>query len=300
MTRDEAEEFTQALGQVFGGGWRLILHAQREGIPDALGLSVPEWVETRLGGYVRLSLSERREAAKELTSPPEDGGHGMTHREAADVLGVSHPTITRDVNPPAGTNEPAEPFDEWPDLPEDEEPGSFEPPEEQAKTTRDLLAQSDENEWYTPRRFTAAAATVLGGIDLDPASSEAANEIVGAGRYYTIHDNGLNQPWKGTVWLNPPYGGENRLFVERLIREYEAGNVTAAVTLINCHPAETAWFQRLFDYTICFVRGRIDFTGPARDRASTSTHGSACAYLGPDWQAFAAEFSRFGAVVRRV
>ena len=54
MTRDDAEDYTVALGQVFSGGWRLILHAQKQGIPQALGMTTQDWVRDRLGGYVRM------------------------------------------------------------------------------------------------------------------------------------------------------------------------------------------------------------------------------------------------------
>ena len=43
-------------------------------------------------------------------------------------------------------------------------------------------------------------------IDVDPASSEAANKIVRASTYYTIEDEGLSKSWSGRVWMNPPYG----------------------------------------------------------------------------------------------
>lgn len=168
------------------------------------------------------------------------------------------------------------------------------------KTTRELLAQSDQNDWRTPRKYLDAARIVLGKIDLDPASSKEANATVRAAKFYTEEDNGLEKPWNGTVWLNPPYGGEARLFVERLLREYQVGNVTAALLLVNSHPTETKWFQDLFNYSICFIRGRIDFGGPSREVSSTSTHGSAIAYLGDDIDKFKEAFSEFGSVVRKL
>ena len=64
---------------------------------------------------------------------------------------------------------------------------------------------SGENEWYTPFNIIESARVVMGSIDLDPASSESANNIVKATKYYTKEDNGLEQSWFGNIWLNPPY-----------------------------------------------------------------------------------------------
>lgn len=296
ISAGDAEEYTQALGQVVAGGWRQIALAERLGVPDALGFeSLRDWVEARIGGYIRLSIPERREAVAELAA------EGMPGQEIAEVLGVDPATVSRDLH---ADDEIADASEEEP-LPAEAlvDDSEVEPEiadaSEDTKSTRELLAQSDQNDWRTPRKYLDAARAVLGGIDLDPATSIEANETVQATEFFTEDDDGLQQPWKGSVWLNPPYGGQARLFIDRLIKEYEVGNVTAACALVNSHPTETKWFQELFRYTICFIRGRIDFGGPSRPVSSTSTHGSAIVYLGDDVKAFHKHFSQFGSVVRR-
>lgn len=65
---------------------------------------------------------------------------------------------------------------------------------------------SESNEHFTPPDIIAAARTVMGDIDLDPASSAVANTVVRAARYYTADEGGHLQKWQGRVFLNPPGG----------------------------------------------------------------------------------------------
>ena len=59
----------------------------------------------------------------------------------------------------------------------------------------------EDFEWITNRDLIDSAHYVMGGIDLDPASSKVANEYVGAKEFYTIKDDGLNeQDWHGNVY----------------------------------------------------------------------------------------------------
>lgn len=97
MKSEDAEEYTQALGQVVAGGWRQIALGQRLGVPKALGLEVDEWVKQRLGGYVRLSVEERKAAAFELKD------QGYSTREIGAVLGAGKSTAARDLSAPDGT-----------------------------------------------------------------------------------------------------------------------------------------------------------------------------------------------------
>lgn len=167
------------------------------------------------------------------------------------------------------------------------------------KGSSQLIQQSTENEWYTPTVYVETARRVLGGFDLDPASSHAANEVIKATHIYTADDNGLQHPWRGRLWLNPPYGDLPGQFIAKLIDEHNASNVSEAVALVNAHCTDTGWFQPLWDHTLCFTDHRIDFESAGREKTSTSTHGSVFAYLGPNPQKFADAFSVFGSVVRR-
>jgi hypothetical protein len=68
------------------------------------------------------------------------------------------------------------------------------------------IVSYSENDFISPPELVAATAAFFGGsIDLDPASSESANSVVQADRFFTWRENGLNQPWKAdSVFLYPP------------------------------------------------------------------------------------------------
>jgi N6-adenosine-specific RNA methylase IME4 len=91
MRKEDAEEFTQSLGQIVGGSWRQIALAKRLGVPQALGLSVDQWVTQRLGGYVKMNVEDRRKAVSELAAS------GESTRSIADVVGTSKSTVADDL-----------------------------------------------------------------------------------------------------------------------------------------------------------------------------------------------------------
>lgn len=161
------------------------------------------------------------------------------------------------------------------------------------------LKESVHVDWYTPAPYIEAARDVLGGIDLDPASSPMANETVGASRYYTEDDNGLIREWLGRVWLNPPYGSGSGLFTTKLVEEYQATRTTAAILLLNAYGFDSHWFQPLWDHPICFTNHRVQFTSPARETGGPA-NANLFVYLGPDKDRFLSTFSQFGAIVERV
>lgn len=159
------------------------------------------------------------------------------------------------------------------------------------------LHSSESNEWYTPPEYLEAVRAVMGGIDLDPASSELANQNVKAATYFTSEDDGLQHDWPGKVFCNPPYGGLQADFTAHLLGQYAKKITTEAILLVNSNSTETEWFSPLWSLTLCFVQGRINYINPAGN-TSTSTHGSVFIYMGDNRHRFREIFSAFGPVVR--
>lgn len=157
--------------------------------------------------------------------------------------------------------------------------------------------ESESDEYYSPPNIVEASRSVLRVIDLDMASCAEANKIVRAARFYTIADDGLTQPLRGCVYCNPPYS-ETAPFVAKLIKDFKAGDIKAAILLVNAN-TDVGWFQQLYDYPLCFIEGRLDFSGPDGPTKHNGHSGSVVAYFGPDKAGFIREFSRFGTIVQR-
>jgi phage N-6-adenine-methyltransferase len=175
-------------------------------------------------------------------------------------------------------------------VPDDDEDGEDEVHNHRAQGT-------GENEWYTPAQYLDAARELLGGFDLDPATSEAAQARVKAAKWFTKDDDGLAQEWRGKVWLNPPYAQPLiQQFVDKLVEEVEAGNVTEAILLTHNY-TDTGWFHTAerAAANICFTRGRIRFEG-ADGSFAAPTQGQAFFYFGNRGGAFRQAFQQWGFV----
>lgn len=153
---------------------------------------------------------------------------------------------------------------------------------------------SETPEWYTPPELIACVVATLGRIDLDPCSN-VGRPNVPAASHFTVDHDGLSLPWSGLVYMNPPYGDGIGRWVEKLRAEYLAGNVTAAIALVPAR-TDTAWFAALRDGAICFVRGRLRFSG----HQNSAPFPSAAVYFGPDAAAFVAAFQSTGDVWTRL
>jgi len=160
---------------------------------------------------------------------------------------------------------------------------------------------SETNEYYTPAEYLQAAREVMGSIDLDPASCEAAQKTVKAGSFFTKLDDGLRQDWSGTVWLNPPYGttgneSNQGIWGQKLAREYREGHVTEAILLVKAAMGYN-WFEELWDHwPVCFARERLSFIRVNGDSNGRSKQGTAFFYFGPNVEKFKQVFHQFGKV----
>jgi len=157
---------------------------------------------------------------------------------------------------------------------------------------------SGDNEWYTPAEYIDAARSVMVGIDLDPASSLAANNVVKAARFFSVDDDGLSPDaeWSGRVWMNPPYAQPLVAdFCARLVSEFKKGSVATACVLVN-NATETSWFQDVAAAAsaVCFPSRRVRFWAPGK--VSQPLQGQAVLYLGGSPNIFAQHFREFGLV----
>ena len=134
-------------------------------------------------------------------------------------------------------------------------------------------------EWRTPPKIIELAREALGAIDLDPASSDAAQEVVAADNYYTKERDGLKCQWHGRVFMNPPYSrGVLDQFVRKLVT---SDHITAWVAILN-NVTETNAGQLLLsaaDLT-CFPKGRLAFLGPDGRPARNNNKGQIICYRG--------------------
>ena len=160
---------------------------------------------------------------------------------------------------------------------------------------------SGEFEWYSPREYVEAARAVMGGIDLDPASTATANEIVKATTFYDVALDGLQQPWHGKIWMNPPY--TNALmtaFIDRLLHFYYERNrqVSEAVVLTN-NATDTGWFHTAAAgcQGLCLPRGRAHYWRGDTRELSSALQGQAVLYFGPNTDRFAEVFGEMGLIV---
>jgi ParB family chromosome partitioning protein len=139
--------------------------------------------------------------------------------------------------------------------------------------------------WATPAEIIERARAVLGSIDLDPASCDWANGRVRAAKYYTEYDNGLEQPWFGRVFLNPPGGkvgnkSKTGLFWRKLMESVPdiKGAVFMGFSLECLQTTQKYAAKSVLDFPICVPSTRIRFVTP-NGPGDAPSHSNVIAYV---------------------
>jgi DNA N-6-adenine-methyltransferase (Dam) len=132
------------------------------------------------------------------------------------------------------------------------------------------------DEWWTPPEVFEALGLKF---NLDPCAPPAGEALwLPVKRRYTREDDGLSLPWRGRVWLNPPYGREAGKWVQRLA---EHGH---GIALVFSRTDVRWWHAAVPSATaICFIRGRLTFIAGAGQSAPGNSGGpSALVAYGDD------------------
>ena len=128
-------------------------------------------------------------------------------------------------------------------------------------------ARMTNDEWLTPPEIISA----LGSFDLDPCAP-IVRPWDTAQNYFTINDDGLENEWKGRVWLNPPYGPMTGRWLDRLANH---GN---GIALIFARTETEMFVRNVWERAdaILFIHGRLYFHHVDGTRAKANSGAPSC------------------------
>lgn len=115
-------------------------------------------------------------------------------------------------------------------------------------------------EWLTPPELVEK----LGEFDLDPCRPINA-PFLHAKTNYTIENDDLAKDWFGRVYMNPPYGKQMHLWLEKLKNH---GN---GIALIFARTETRCFFENVWHSAdaLLFVKGRIRFYHVSGEQGGT-------------------------------
>jgi hypothetical protein len=132
------------------------------------------------------------------------------------------------------------------------------------------------DDWHTPPEIFAALGL---RFDLDPcAPINQAHYFVPADEIYTKADDGLVQPWRGLVFVNPPFGGR-RGHVPWLKKFFNHGN---GILICRAYTSCDWFHEHVVPHaqTLLFPRGKTKFIRPDGTIGTAPGHGIALVGMG--------------------
>lgn len=119
------------------------------------------------------------------------------------------------------------------------------------------LFSSNKDEWETPWDFFNRLNEEF-HFDIDVC---ALPHNAKCPRYFTPEDDALKQEWRGTCWMNPPYGIKvTGKWVKKAYEEAQKEGTTV-VCLLPARTDTEWWHQYCMKGEIRFVKGRLKFIG---------------------------------------
>ena len=117
---------------------------------------------------------------------------------------------------------------------------------------------SGQDLWQTPQWLISSLNKVFGGFDLDPCAPRRRNNYT-AKRGFTVDDDGLNRPWYGRVFINPPYSNL-AAWIGKITLEAASPKVALLVALVPARTDTQWWHNALQSGTsVLFLKGRLKF-----------------------------------------
>ncbi|EOD2408845.1 adenine methyltransferase [Acinetobacter baumannii] len=116
-------------------------------------------------------------------------------------------------------------------------------------------AEGKTDVWATPQNLFDALDQIF-NFDLDVC---ALPENAKCERYFTPELDGLKQEWTGTCWMNPPYGREISLWIEKAVET--ANNGHTVVGLLPVRTDVVWWQEHILHREIHYIKGRLKFGG---------------------------------------
>jgi len=85
------------------------------------------------------------------------------------------------------------------------------------------------------------------------------------------------------------------LWTAALVKKYESGEIDEAIALLPGR-IDTRWFQPLYEFLICNIRGRLNYP----QSSSATPFPSVIIYLGKNNTRFIDVFKKIGPILQRI